>query len=148
MDSNGLEFKSGNTTLVNQEVTVQNKVTFTGNGGAMVKLEGVSSVSRSRTAVTSASYTILATDTLVGVNYAGDVTLTLPEIGGAEDPGEGNLLIIKDESGEAGNNNITVNCSGSDTMDGTVFTSATLDTDGQAIKIYHDGTSVWHFENN
>ena len=61
--------------------------------------------------VTTGTYTILPTDNIVYVNYAGAVTLTLPVA-----PIPKQVLLIKDISGAAGTNNITV----MGTVDGVV----------------------------
>ena len=53
--------------------------------------------------VTTATYTVQQTDYYVGINYAGNVTITLPS-----SPSSGRMLIIKDESGNASTNPITV----------------------------------------
>lgn len=55
------------------------------------------------TQVTTATYTVQPTDYYVGINYAGNVTITLPS-----SPSSGRMLIIKDESGNASTNPITV----------------------------------------
>ena len=62
--------------------------------------------------VTSASYGIAYSDWFVGVNHSGLVTLTLPTgIPSFE-------LYIKDQSGLASTNVITINASGGNTIDG------------------------------
>jgi hypothetical protein len=53
--------------------------------------------------VTTATYTISADDYYVGINYAGNTTITLPS-----SPSSGRMLIIKDESGNASTYPITV----------------------------------------
>jgi hypothetical protein len=53
--------------------------------------------------VTTPTYTVNDEDYYVGVNYAGDVTITLPLT-----PSSGRMVIIKDESGNAETNPITV----------------------------------------
>lgn len=55
------------------------------------------------TLVTTPTYTATDSDYYIGVNYAGAVTITLPA------PSSGRMLIIKDESGNASTNPITVN---------------------------------------
>lgn len=65
------------------------------------------------TSVTSASYTVLATDQIVEVNRAGSVTLTLPVV-----PAAGQTLFVLDVSGAALTNNITINRDGADTING------------------------------
>jgi len=54
------------------------------------------------TLVTTQTYTIDDADYYVGVNYAGPTTITLPT------PSSGRMIIIKDESGAAETNPITV----------------------------------------
>jgi hypothetical protein len=66
--------------------------------------------------ITNSSYTITQSDYYIGVNYAGAVTLTLPT-----NCKEGKVFIIKDELGQAGqgvNRYITINASGTNTIDG------------------------------
>lgn len=53
--------------------------------------------------ITSSTYTVLPTDYYIGVNYSGQVTITLPSTSQA-----GKELIIKDESGLASINNIVL----------------------------------------
>lgn len=53
--------------------------------------------------ITTPTYTVSAEDYYMGVNYAGPVTITLPI-----NPSSGRMLIIKDESGNASTNPITV----------------------------------------
>lgn len=64
------------------------------------------------TTVTTATYSVLTTDEYIGVNFSGPVTLTLPS--GAVD---GKNWFIKDVSGAAKTNNITINTAGSETID-------------------------------
>lgn len=52
--------------------------------------------------VTTSTYTLTSEDYYVGVNYAGPTTITLPV------PSSGRVVIIKDESGNAVTNPITV----------------------------------------
>jgi hypothetical protein len=55
--------------------------------------------------VTTNYYTAVADDYYIGVNYAGPVTIYLPTALNAED---GDMLVIKDESGNCAVNNITL----------------------------------------
>lgn len=55
------------------------------------------------TLVTTPTYTVADEDYYIGVNYAGPVTITLPAT-----PSSGRKIIIKDESGNASTNPITV----------------------------------------
>jgi hypothetical protein len=50
------------------------------------------------TSVTGATYAALASDYYIGVSYAGQVTITLPT-----NPETGREIVVKDESGNAGN---------------------------------------------
>lgn len=73
------------------------------------------------TAVTAASYAPVASDALLFVNRAGAVAINLPS---AASRGQ-YPLTIKDISGAANTNNITINRNGSDTIDGA--TSLVID---------------------
>ena len=53
--------------------------------------------------ITTPTYTVSDEDYYMGVNYAGPVTITLPTT-----PSSGRMIIIKDESGNASTNPITV----------------------------------------
>jgi hypothetical protein len=53
--------------------------------------------------VTTSTYTVTSDDYYVGVNYAGATTITLPT-----SPSSGRMIIVKDESGNAETNPITV----------------------------------------
>ncbi len=55
-------------------------------------------VSGAVTSVTSSSYAATGSDYYIGVDYAGNVTITLPP-----SPQAGRMVVVKDESGEAGN---------------------------------------------
>lgn len=63
-------------------------------------------------------------------------TLNLPSASGAK-----YIYYIKDKTGSAGTNNITINKAGSDTIDGA--TSKVLDTNYDTIVLVSDGTSKW-----
>ena len=85
--------------------------------------------------VTAASYTAKAGDRVIGVNRAGTVTVTLP----TAEVRKGRIYTVKDESGAAGSNNITVATEGSETIDGSV-TDVISDNYG-AKHYYSDGTN-------
>jgi hypothetical protein len=65
------------------------------------------------TPLTAATYTPVAADSFILVNYAGAVTISLPAISARG----GYPLAIKDISGVAQTNNITINPNGSDTIE-------------------------------
>jgi len=58
----------------------------------------------SYTAVSSATYRTKAGDQVIGINFAGAVTITLP----SEEVRPGRVYSFKDESGAAATNNITI----------------------------------------
>lgn len=66
------------------------------------------------TPVAVAAYAPIAADSLLLVNFAGAVAITLP----AAASRNGYPLAIKDTSGAAENNNITINCNGTETIEG------------------------------
>ncbi len=77
---------------------------------------GVTPLPLKRTSVTATPYTVLSTDEYIGVNVAGAVVINLPAANSANFTL--NYLIIKDESGNAGVNNITITPNGTDKIDG------------------------------
>jgi len=86
-------------------------------------------------AVTDATYTAKAGDRVIGVNRAGTVTITLP----TAEVRPGRSYTIKDESGAANSNNITVATEGSETIDGSA-TDSISDNYGGAL-YYSDGSN-------
>lgn len=94
------------------------------------------------TGVTFASspYTVLSTDTFIGVNStSGPVTVLLPNA-----PAVGRVYIVKDISGTAFSNNITVTTAG-----GTVLidltTTLVMNTPLQAAQFLFNGTKYLIF---
>jgi len=86
--------------------------------------------------VTAASYTAKAGDRVIGVNRAGAVTVTLP----TAEVRKGRVYTVKDESGAAATNNITVATEGAETIDG-----AATDTiaDNYGCVTYYSGGTSW-----
>ena len=82
------------------------------------------------TAVTGAAYTAKAGDQIIGVNRAGTVTITLP----TAQLRSGRIYTIKDESGDASNNNITIATEGSETIDGSATDGMSL-VPGESIQL-------------
>ena len=78
--------------------------------------------------VDSSTYTIQTTDEYIGVNNSGTVNLTLPSASS-----DGKKYIIKDESGNANTNNITIDTEGSELIDGA--SSYTLDNNYESITV-------------
>ena len=87
-------------------------------------------------AVASSSYTARAGDRIIGVHYAGAVTITLP----TAQLRSGRTYTIKDESGAAGTNGITIATEGWETIDGSA-----MDTIGEnyGSKTYYSDGSSW-----
>lgn len=86
--------------------------------------------------ITEATGTIRARDRIVGVNFAGGVTLTLPSATSTK-----GRVIVNDESGAASTNNITVQPpSGSgQTIDGS--SSSVIDTNNGSRGYYSNGVT-------
>lgn len=91
--------------------------------------------------VNSATYTLTKNDYYIGVSYTstGSVVLTVPE---------GSTLgkisfKIKDTGYNAFKANITINFSGSDTVDDGVSTSIVIKKNGGAVEIVYDGSGEW-----
>tara|TARA_B100000424_G_scaffold216128_1_gene174124 strand:+ start:186 stop:569 length:384 start_codon:yes stop_codon:yes gene_type:complete len=86
--------------------------------------------------ITSVTATLLVDDLFIDVNVSNAVTLTLPP-----SPPIGTNYIIKDSSGSAGTNNITVSANTGNTVQGSASTSIT--TDFGSVQIIYDGTNKW-----
>lgn len=106
---------------------------------ASVNLNG--NVTWSRTAITTATYTMLAADFIMGVTRttAGACTITLP----TSEVASGRVLFVKDEGNNAGANNITIATQGSETIDGD--STFVIDQDSMSISIYSDGSNWFIF---
>lgn len=129
---------NGNTALANANAL--NVVTSTGTGGNLGTLKAEVAFSRFATAV---SYTILLTDVgfgwVVGVtSTAAARTITLPLANAVP---AGWQTTIKDESGGALTNNITIARAGADTIDGA--TSNVINLNYGSRTLYSDGVSKW-----
>jgi hypothetical protein len=129
---------NGNTALANANAL--NVVTSTGTGGNLGTLKAEVAFSRFATAV---SYTILLTDVGFGwviavTSTAAARTITLPL---ANTVPSGWQITVKDESGGALTNNITIARSGSDTIDGATSNVIALNYGSRTL--YSDGVSKW-----
>lgn len=88
-----------------------------------------------RTAV-AASYTLLITDYIVAVTSTASArTITLPTASSAS----GLTFVVKDESGGAGTNAITIDGDASETIDGA--TTKVINTNYGSMTIYSNGTA-------
>ncbi len=102
-----------------------------GGGGASSLLD----IDRPSTLVTSNSYVGTRKDYYIGVNYDGPVTITLP-VGN-----DGKEVIVKDESGIAKKNHITINASYGQTIDNN--TTAIIGINNGSLKfLYRDGWRI------
>ena len=97
--------------------------------GSALTVTGAQFVKFTSKATADSPYTVAATDYYIGLTTDGAITVNLPAVSGQE----GRVLFIKDVSGAAGTNNITIEGSGSETIDGqetqvinTNFASITL----------------------
>lgn len=94
------------------------------------------------TPVTATPYVILTTDTFVYVNFAGPVALTLPDAAAwLAAHANGLPLTIKDISGAAATNNITITRAGADTIDGA--TSYVITSDFGGVKLRPPAAGSW-----
>lgn len=88
----------------------------------------------SRTAVTT-TITASVSSAILGVSAGSAIDIRLPSAG---DYTAGQNFIVKDESGNAHTNNITIRTSGSQTIDGA--SSIVLESPFAAVNIYSNGT--------
>jgi len=86
--------------------------------------------------VTATTYTAKGGDRVIGVNRAGAVTITLP----TAEVRKGRVYTVKDESGAATTNNITVDTEGSETIDGS---ATDVLSDNYGAKTYYSDGSNW-----
>lgn len=85
--------------------------------------------------VSGATYTAKAGDRVMGVNRAGAVTITLP----TPEVRRGRIYTVKDESGAAASNNITVATEGSETIDGSATDVISVNYESKSY--YADGSN-------
>lgn len=91
--------------------------------------------SKKRTA-TATNYTATSQDFLIGVtDTSAPRTITLPAASGLA----GKQIIIKDESGAAATNNITIDGNASESIDGAA--TALISTNYGALRLYCDGSN-------
>lgn len=96
----------------------------------------LSGIKVKRTAI-SATYTALVNDFLIAVtSTAAARTINLPA---AATAGAGKMYFIKDESGGAAANNITIDPSGAELIDGAA--TKLINTNYGAMRIYCNGTA-------
>ena len=115
---------SGATTL-----NGESNLTFDGN-----KININSGVVHKRTAVTS-TMTASAANYILGVSASSNIIIQLPN---ASTLSNGQVFVIKDEAGNAGNYPIVVKAHSSQTIDGS--DSVTLESPHAAVNVYTNGT--------
>jgi hypothetical protein len=85
----------------------------------------------------TADHTVLREETYVGVTDTSSArTITLPQ-----KMVDGSIIVVKDESGAAGTNNITVSRGGTDTIDGA--TSTAISSNYGAVTVISNGSGAW-----
>jgi len=88
---------------------------------------------------TAGDYTIRGGEEVLAVtSTAAARTITLPL---ASSCGPGEIILVKDESGAAATNNITVQRAGADTIDGAA--TKVINTNYGFVRFYCDGVSKW-----
>lgn len=88
--------------------------------------------------VTVSAYTLKIDDLYLAVNVSQATALTLPL-----NPPIGTNYIIKDTSGNASTNNITISSQSPNTIEGSG--STTINTNYGLKKLIYDGTNIWNF---
>ena len=87
--------------------------------------------------VTGSVYSVLTTDYYIGVSYSGAVSITLPE-----SPESGREIVIKDESGNAGTNHITVQGGTTSHKIDNLGTGGITSDNGSLRLIYRNGWRI------
>lgn len=105
-------------------------------------IDGTTTITRSKldttktTTTTAASYTTSDEEVVFADSSGGAITITLA----SADATDGNEITVKDSTGSAGTNNITVD-TGGETIDGSA--SVTLSTNWDSVTVVSDGTE-WY----
>jgi hypothetical protein len=105
------------------------------------QLQGLQTLAMSRTTVADAPYTVLTTDAVVAyTSLTAGRAVTLPA---ASSVATGQKVVVKDEAGTAGANNLTVSVSGGGTIDGAA--SKVINSNYGVLRFYSNGTQ-WFTE--
>jgi hypothetical protein len=131
-----------NAALVNDSITVSAGSGISVSGGSPVALGGTVTITATGnasipyTSVTTSPYAALSSDLFLGVTTSSlAITVQLPNA-----PATGQNYVIKDVSGNAATNNITVTTvGGSVTIDGV--TSYTMNTNYESINVLFNGSA-------
>ena len=131
----------------NSVYVVSGDLYYTNSGGSAIQLTSGASLAaipgasiKYETQPVTSNLVILVSDTFsyLEVDTSTPRSITLPLASGVD---AGRFYIVKDITGSSNTNAITVNRSGSDTIDGD--TSQTLDSDYGSWIFVSDGTSAW-----
>jgi len=104
-------------------------------GAGTTKLAG--GVTHNVTTVNAATYDLATDDYILNVTYPGTAAVTSLTLMTAQTLA-GRVVHIKDASGNAGTNNITIDTEGSETIDGAA--TLTINTNYQSYSLYSDGS--------
>ena len=107
-------------------------------GSITVSLNALEGFLGGITEVTTATYTVLDTDYHISIQYTdtGTQATTLPAISADT---HGQIYFLKDADYNASNNNITINTTGSDTIEEAA--SGTMTADGEAWEVIANNTT-------
>ena len=129
---NGTQANTTSSILVGSEATPQ--TTFQVIGSSYMS----GGVSHKRK-ITTTNYTVSTTDYYIGVDSTSNtVKVTLPVASSMID---GQTVVVKDEGGNAGSNNITISGSAADTIDGQ--NQVVLESPYASIQLYCDGVNKY-----
>ena len=95
----------------------------------------------SRTAVITPTYSMLTTDQMISVNYAGAVSITLSPANTFGSSAIIKQLYVIDESGNASINNINIQANGADTILG--LSTYVMNVDYKSVSLYSNGNNAW-----
>lgn len=127
------------TSSVGQYFATDTDTLWIWNGTTWVSFSGADSNNFlfARKTVADAAYPILTTDYLIAyTSLTSGRTATLPTAVGATRQ----VYVIKDESGGAATNNITIACTGGQTIDGSA--TKTINSNYGSLSVYSNG-AVW-----
>ena len=137
--SPNLTFNSSTNTLTTTNITASSHVsasTFYGDGSNLTGISGGGGTSLN---IFTASFNVLSTYDVVGMSTSGSVvTASLP---GASSLSSGQRLVFKDVGGSGSVNDLVIEPSGSETIDGASFLK--ISTDWGAATIVSDGVGQY-----
>ena len=123
--------------IISKSDTASYKPVVVDASGNVFKMASWNTPQITRTAVNDAGYAALTTDYLIAYTLLTAArTVTLPAASGMTN----HILIVKDESGAAGTNNITINVTAGGTIDGA--SSKVISSNYGVIEVYSNG-SQW-----